>query len=509
MRILYYNWVPSRHFASHGGGVSIYQESLIAQALARGHEVAYLTSGTAFSAIDRRVHLRVVSETIDPRLREFEVVNSPVLAPSFFAFDALEEYFEDTTVARVLGHFLQREGPFDVVHFNNLEGLPLTCLRLKDSMPGARFVYSLHNYFLFCPQVNLWYRDRERCDDYHDGARCVGCNVFPVSSYHIRLSSKLDDVLRRCGLTPTSRLAVRVKRGLELTVDAVGRGRTLGRRLGAWWTGAPAAGTATPAPALIFANGPALAGRYRQRRTLAVEYVNRHVDVVHAVSDRVRAIAVDFGVDAAKVVTSYIGTRCAERFDRSRVVRRHDGVLHLGYLGYLRPDKGFYFLVESLERMPSDLAARIAVTVAGPASDPAVVERLRAIGYRFRSIRIYDRYAHDSLPGILEGVHLGVVPVLWEDNLPQVAIEFVSHGVPVLTSDLGGAREIAAKPAFVFRAGSIRAFHERVRTFADHRDQLADFWDGPLTLRTVTQHFDELLRLYSGSPSRDSVVAAS
>lgn len=507
MRILYCNWVPSRFFASQGGGVSIYQENLIREALARGHQVTYLTSGTEFSAVERSVHVREARDKIDDRLREFEIVNSPVLAPSFFAFDALAEYFDDTAVAAVLGDFVRREGPFDVVHFNNLEGIPLTCLRLKEWTRGVRIVYSLHNYFLFCPQVNLWYRDRERCDDYHDGARCVACNVFPVSAHHIRLSSKVDDSLRRWGVTPTSWFGRRAKRALERAIGAAGGGRNAVRRLRSRRAMAGPAPMAPAAPSPVFENGPARAELYRRRRASAVECVNRHVDVVHAVSERARAIAIGFGVDSGKVVTSHIGTRHAERFDRSRVVQRHDGVLRLGYLGYLRPDKGFYFLLDGLERMPDELARRIGLTIAGPTQDPGAVERLRAIAYRFRDVRVYDGYAHGSLPAILEGVHLGVVPVLWEDNLPQVAVEFVCHGVPVLTSDLGGAREIAGKAAFVFRAGSTAEFYDRVRAFVDHPSRLADFWDGPLNLRSVPEHFDELLALYSDARSRDARAA--
>ena len=46
----------------------------------------------------------------------------------------------------------------------------------------------------------------------------------------------------------------------------------------------------------------------------------------------------------------------------------------------------------------------------------------------------------------------GVVPVLWHDNLPQVAIEMHARHIPLLTSDMGGAQELGNCPEMVFAA---------------------------------------------------------
>ena len=50
----------------------------------------------------------------------------------------------------------------------------------------------------------------------------------------------------------------------------------------------------------------------------------------------------------------------------------------------------------------------------------------------------------------MEDVNLGIVPPLWEDNLPQVAIEMISNGIPVLTSMNGGAKELNSHVMFRF-----------------------------------------------------------
>jgi hypothetical protein len=49
------------------------------------------------------------------------------------------------------------------------------------------------------------------------------------------------------------------------------------------------------------------------------------------------------------------------------------------------------------------------------------------MAHRFRAITLHDGYTHAGLDRVLEGVQLGIVPPIWEDNLPQVAIEMVSR----------------------------------------------------------------------------------
>ena len=112
---------------------------------------------------------------------------------------------------------------------------------------------------------------------------------------------------------------------------------------------------------------------------------------------------------------------------------------------------------------------------------------------------IHDGYTHETLDRVLASVNLGVVPVLWEDNLPQVAIEMVARGIPILTSDRGGAQEIARNPAFVFRAGRHTSFASKLEEIGSGRLPLARFWDHEPRLVTMDGHVDHLLRCYEAA----------
>src|SRR5262249_23128484 len=86
-------------------------------------------------------------------------------------------------------------------------------------------------------------------------------------------------------------------------------------------------------------------------------------------------------------------------------------------------------------------------------------------------------------------IDLGIVPVLWEDNLPQVAIEFVGSGLPVLSSDLGGAQELLDCPRLTFRAGSFKDFFAKLQGVVDDPGLLGKAIAGRKRLLSTHEHY--------------------
>ena len=171
-------------------------------------------------------------------------------------------------------------------------------------------------------------------------------------------------------------------------------------------------------------------------------------------------------------------------------------VFTIAYLGYMRQDKGFYFFLEACEKMSSELSASCDVVFAAKASDPIAKERIEALKSRFHGVFFYDGYSHENMEKILASVHLGIVPVLWEDNLPQIAIEMVSMGVPVLSSHLGGAKELSDSENFCFRAGDFDDLEKKLLFLLEHPQVLHEYFARGRKLTTMTEHIDNLKKIY-------------
>lgn len=144
-KILYYNWTPLD--SPDGGGVAVYQRNLINSL--GGYDVTYLNSGYTYT-FDKK--LRLIEKTYPdyPDIKAFEVVNSPVLAPVQQSIKNIDIYLHDESLYKLIRNFIISQGGFDVIHFNNLEGLSLKVLSLKKDFPDTAFIYSVHNYFPVC-----------------------------------------------------------------------------------------------------------------------------------------------------------------------------------------------------------------------------------------------------------------------------------------------------------------------------------------------------------------------
>lgn len=520
LRILYYNWVDYLDPEKRGGGVTIYQRNLMRSfAAEKDVDVWFLSAGISYDLFSTQPRWeRVKHGARENRKRRFEIVNSGTLSPSHHSFGQADQLDHPETVAAFVD-FVERHGPFDAIHFNNLEGLPATVLAVKTRWPQTRIILSLHNYYPICPQVNLWYKEEKTCADFDKGRNCVDCLPFRHDARIVRLANAVAFNLKKNGIHPGTRLFDRVfAPGMRVAGRLVrGWGRLRRQRK---QRAADRAVATVPAPSVALMSvgtpgGPlrplrAAHDAFAKRRRDMVALINAHCDLVLCVSERVAEIAAHHGIDPAILRTSYIGTAEARKFTETKPrpsILRPDGTLGLGYLGYMRRDKGFYFLLEALEKMPDDMAARLHLVVAARASDQGAVDRLSALSDRYASISFADGYTHDTLDGILAQVDVGVIPVLWEDNLPQVAIEMHARHIPLLTADLGGARELARNPAMVFRADDRKDFQRRIEALLAGKVTVEDYWAGPVQAPvSMAAHLAELRGFYAPPPATPSAA---
>lgn len=493
MKLLYVNWVDYLDPERRGGGVSLYQRNLsLALETVPGVEVSFIACGTSYDPFRRGPRWEEMRH--GPRqtaTRRFDLVNSGTLAPGHASFGDESQISHPETEAVFLD-FLEKTGPYDVVHFNNLEGIPVDVLRLKDRFPDTRLVLSLHNYYPFCPQVNFWQDEARNCTNDEAGKRCVTCLPHQWNTAQIRAGHGLAYRLKVAGITPHSwlfRQTFRVVFGL---------GRRLGQYRGRLQRQRLLDGAKKPRDKTAMQQ----AGQgFVRRRQAMVARINAHCDLVLCVSDRVRQIALRQGILPQKAITQYIGTVEAGRFataaERGPILQP-DGTVKLAYFGYMRRDKGFYFLLDALEALPEDQLARLHLVVAARRGETDAMHRLEVLSSRLAGFEHHDGYGHDDLDRLLADVGVGLVPVMWEDNLPQVAIELHARRIPLLCSDLGGARELGNSPEFVFAAGNTAAFADRIDAILSGRIGPAEYWRNARAPETMPPHVDSLLRLYRG-----------
>lgn len=495
-KILYYNWVDYEDAQRRGGGVSVYQANVLSHLSEKNkYDLYFLCSGVSYDAFGGKPRWEKIKHgPSSDKAKKFEIVNSGVLAPGHHSFGDPGQLEEDST-KEAFFEFIRAHGPFDVIHFNNMEGLPASVLDAKKEFQKTKFILSLHNYYPVCPQVNLWHKEAENCLDYKDGWKCEDCLPFRHEKRVVKTANALAYSLKKKKIIPGSRLydgifslAFKLKPyiGKLLSIK-----QSFSDRKGLVL---PDGGEMIPVTEIKPDHE-----HFKERRERFCQYINSNCDAVLAVSHRVKEVASKFGIDEDIISVSYIGTKHADVFENTTEnpsIVKSGGELRLAYLGYMRRDKGYYFLVDALLDMPDDMAGKISVVLAAKNSDPESLKKLKDASYRFNGIFHYDGYSHSQLDDILSDVDIGVVPVLWEDNLPQVAIEMHSRHIPLITSDLGGAQEIVGKDDFVFRNDDKEDFYRALRNIMNRDVGQADYWPTAMTPVSMVSHIKELEEFY-------------
>lgn len=83
-------------------------------------------------------------------------------------------------------------------------------------------------------------------------------------------------------------------------------------------------------------------------------------------------------------------------------------------------------------------------------------ERKWAAAAKKVGIIIHGSYSPADLPEIMASTDLGVVLPIWEDNGPQVVMEFVNYGVPVLATRMGGIPDfVTGDNGFLFNTSAV------------------------------------------------------
>lgn len=478
MRILYYNWVNFDDIEKQGGGVTVYQKNIIDKlTLLDDIEIVFFSSGTKYSLINTNKQYM----KYDHRYNDVEcysLYNSKVLAPGYLSFYNKHTVYESEAVD-VLEKFIHKTGPYDVIHFNNLEGIPVEVVKLKQVFKTTKFIFSMHNYYPLCPNVHLFYQDKSNCIDYENGKKCMEC-MFDIPGP--------QSMIKKYQLKPVLPVVTKI-----VSIDKIRKIYSIVKKISTIGRKNKKKESSEDSEALNLGDQDYL----KNRREEIVDLINNNIDEVLVVSNRVGEIAQNYGIDANKIKTSYIGTKHAEIFDlHQKKMDFNSDSLSILYLGYMRRDKGFYFFLDAMEKMPQEIADKINIIIAARNTDHEAYDRIMQLKGKYKKVQYYDGYTHETLPKLFEDTDITVVPVLWEDNLPQIAIESVCYGVPLFTSELGGAKELGNNDDFVYDSGSYESFYSKLSKIVFKEVLLKSFWSNLKKPVTMEEHISELLTIY-------------
>lgn len=156
----------------------------------------------------------------------------------------------------------------------------------------------------------------------------------------------------------------------------------------------------------------------------------------------------EYNIPAEKVALVYQGTEtkrfqhsdCAWKKAQNRYILPNDASPILGSIGSFEPRKGHPVLFEALEKLIKSSLPNAHLMMVGDGPDESMLkEKVQTLGL--------DRHVSffpftDEPNYIFERLDITVLPSLYKEGLPNVLLESMSMGVPVVSSNIGGVSEI-------------------------------------------------------------------
>ena len=469
MKVLHYYWTQYDDTEKFGGGIRVYLKNII-DVQKEKYEVYMLNSGVDYN-FKRNTYIKQNGYKKD--IKQFSIVNSPMIAPSKCSFLKQDIYLTDKILYKTFVDFIKKYGPFDVIHFHSLEGLSLNVLKIKKILPKTKMILTLHNYYPFCPQVNLWKNDNKSCDNFHNGKDCISCMSYIPNSRLVKYSYIITYYLK---MIHCDRYSEGLLKKIKNIYNKYKKYLSYKNK----------------EKVVVFD----LDNYYKAFRLENVEYINRYIDKVICVSNRVEQIATNMGINSDKCEVIYIGSDFARNQMQRVKYPMKNKVLNIIYMGYARRDKGFYFFIDALKKMPKELSRKIGITIAARFDDENILFVINKLKKKFNHINIYNGYSREQIKNITKNINLGIVPVLWEDNLPQIAMELKSMGIPILVSNRGGASELSLAKFFKFEAENVKNFNGKISYILDNPEILNEYYKEHVKLKTIEEHCDLLDKIY-------------
>lgn len=422
----------------------------LAQALRRlGHEVA--------------VCHRIADSTQDEyALTEAQFEGLPVyrLNNTFRYCDRFEKTYRNADIDARFGAVLDRFRP-DVVHFHHLTCLSTSCV-FEAKLRGLPVVMTLHDYWLICQRGQFLRRDDSLslCEEQEDH-ECVQCWAPQL------------------GLS-----------GGEATSRTSGR-QSLLREVFQRLQQRFLPPTAQPEQQALAA--------IRARMT-HVREVCAAVDLFLSPSQFLRKQFIAFGIPADKILYSPNGYQTSSFVPCDRPLFSVQRPIHFAFIGTIIPPKGVQFLVEAFRAIP-DSAARLTIYGGEVAYDgfPEYGKMLRELAAGCAHITFAGAYRSEEVGRILQEVDVLIVPSIWYENAPLTIQEAFLARIPVITSNLGGMRELVrdGENGLLFQPRDPLDLRRKIQTLIRQPELIARFGNAHPTVKTIEADAQDMVERYA------------
>lgn len=160
---------------------------------------------------------------------------------------------------------------------------------------------------------------------------------------------------------------------------------------------------------------------------------------------------------------------------KDHVLKETKNPIVFGYIGTIQYHKGVHVMVEGFKKTRN---SNIRLQVWGGCFNEVEYQReLIETAKEDARIEFRGSYNFNEVEDILEPIDVVIVPSIWYENAPLTISTSLAYGIPVVTSDVGGMKEMIkdGHNGLTFRVEDSAALAEKIKIIAESPELIAKF----------------------------------
>jgi len=372
---------------------------------------------------------------------------------------SFEMFYQNVNIDEKFACLLDEIKP-DVVHIQHLAFLSIGIIK-KAKERNVPVVFTLHDYWLACPQWHLLRADQTPCEK------------AALSLFDRECNSCLQDMSK---INPA---AVRVYYWLRRLLPGY-----LLNYLRKIYSRFNIPGSFDAAEQL-------------KRRAAKTRLALENIDLFMAPSQYIKSQFIRFGISPGKILLHYLGLNITKT--RQLLRDKTSGRIRFAFIGTVIPAKGLHVLIEAFNGLKSDNAA---LKIYGNLKDyPGFEGYSRSLkkAVRNRNIEFMGEFSHEEINEVLNSVDVLILPSIWQENSPLIIREAFAAGVPVIASRMGGIPEnvIDGENGLLFQPGNAYELRDKLQHIINNPDTISIFKNNLPQVKTMQEEADGLENVYN------------
>lgn len=389
------------------------------------------------------------------RSKNYKGLNIFTINNTFKDCYSFEGLYKNDVIAWKFGKVLDDISP-DVVHIQHLIFLSVTLIEeiKKRNIP---IVFTLHDYWLICPQWHFLDYDWNICKG-DETSKCITCLGYQMK---IKKTSKKTYNLFR-SVIPKVLIPVIQKIYFQLTK----------------WN---------------FDFSEAL--RQIELRKETIKDMLKKIDIFVAPSKFIKKRFIKFGIPEDKIIFSQYGIN-AELF--KNVQTKNSNTIKFGFIGTVLPAKGLHVLIKAFNKINSGKANLKIYGKLYPYRGfeyyPRFVKKL----VKNKNIRFMGNFDNSELEKVFSNIDVLIVPSIWYENSPLTIQESFLFKTPVIASNIGGIPELIKdkENGLLFEPRNVNDLYQKMKLIIENPRLLRELSKNLPFPNSIKENAKQLEKLY-------------